>query len=187
MTNKSEIIRTAAKMFASKGYHATTIDEIAKELGITKPSIYYYVKNKEEILREIIGGIREPMEKVAEVGKLDRPAKEKLEMIIRMLTTYAAERKEMTLIALEQNNVLPKRSRDMLNRRMKEVDRVLQQVLKEGIEEGTFATDDIKITSYAISAVAIFIYRWYNSAGTYTSEQIADQFIHLLKNGLIKK
>ena len=187
VTNRNEIIRTAAKMFASKGYHATTIDEIAKEFGITKPSIYYYIKSKGEILREIISGMMEPLEKVAKVGRADRPAKERLETIIRMLTTYAAERKEITLIAIEQNNVLPKRSRDALERRQKEVNQVLQQTLKEGMEEGTFTMDDIKITSYAISAVAIYIYRWYNPAGTFTPDQIADQFIHLLENGLIRK
>jgi AcrR family transcriptional regulator len=187
VANKSEIIRTAAKLFASIGYHATTIDDIAKELGITKPAIYYYIKSKEEILREIIGGMMEPLEKVAKIGRSDRPAKERLEIIIRMLTTYAAERKEITLIAMEQNNVLPKISQNALKRRQKEVDRVLQKILKEGIEEGTFTTDDIKITSYAISAAAIYIYRWYNPAGTFTPDQIADQFIHLLENGLIKK
>jgi AcrR family transcriptional regulator len=187
VTNRSEIIRTAAKMFASKGYHATTVNEIAEELGITKPSIYYYIKSKEEILREIISGIMEPLEKVAKVGRSEQPAKERLETIIRTLATYAAERKEMTLIAMEQNNALPKRSRDALKRRQKEVDRALQQTLKEGVEEGTFTMDDIKITSYAISAVAIHIYRWYNPVGTFTSDQIADQFIYLLENGLIKK
>ena len=50
-----------------KGYHATTIDEIANKLGIAKPSIYYYVKSKEEILREIVGQITEPLEKAAKI------------------------------------------------------------------------------------------------------------------------
>ena len=59
----------AARLFAAKGYHATTLDQIAEEIGVTKPALYYYVTNKEDILRTIIGKMMEPMEEVCEVGR----------------------------------------------------------------------------------------------------------------------
>jgi len=182
-----QIIQTAAKLFASNGYHGTTLDEIAREIGVTKPALYHHISSKEQILREIIGRMMEPMEEVAKVGRSNLPPKERIERMVRMLVEFGAERKETTLIAFEQVNTLPQRSRDALRRRQKDVERVLQQTLKEGMEQGCFAVDDIKMASFTILAVSNSIYRWYRPDGYLTPTQIADQFIYLLENGYMKK
>ncbi len=187
ITRKDEIIRTAAKIFAAKGYHGTTLDEIAKEIGVTKPALYYHIKSKGDIIREIIGMIMEPMEEVARAGRSDKPPKERVEDIIRLLVKYGAERKETSLIALEQSNILPKRSRDALRRRQKDLEHGLQSTLKEGMENGDFMIEDVKVTSYAILQVANFVYRWYRADHLLKPEEIADRFINLLERGFIKK
>jgi AcrR family transcriptional regulator len=186
-TRKEEIIRTAAKIFAAKGYHGTTLDEIAREIGVTKPALYYHIKSKGDILREIVGMIMEPMEEVAKAGRSEKPPRERVEAIIRLLVKYGAERKETSLIALEQSNILPKRSRDALRRRQKDLEYGLQTTLKEGVEKGDFVIEDIKVTSYAILQVANFVYRWYRADNSLNPEQIADRFIHLLEYGFMKK
>ena len=182
ITRRDEIIRAAAKIFAEKGYHAATLDEIAREIGVTKPALYYHISSKREILREIIGKIMEPMEEVARVGRSNLPPKERIERMIQKLVETGAERKETTLIAFEQVKILSQRSRDALRRRQKDVELVLQQVLKEGVEQGCFAIDDIKMTSFAILAVSNWVYRWYRPDGYLTPIQIADRCIHLLEN-----
>jgi TetR/AcrR family transcriptional regulator, cholesterol catabolism regulator len=187
ISRREEIVKAAANTFAAKGYLATTLDEIAKEIGVSKPALYYHIKNKEEILREIIGRIMEPMEEVARVGKSDLGPKERVEMMIYLLVKFAVERKEITLIALEQSRILPKRSQDALRRRQKEVEKVLQETLKEGKQQGVFAIDDVKMASFAILAVSNWIYRWYQPGGTLTAKVISDQFIQLLENGFLKK
>jgi TetR/AcrR family transcriptional regulator, cholesterol catabolism regulator len=186
-SRREEIVIAAAKTFAAKGYLATTLDEIAREIGVSKPALYYHIKNKEEILREIIGRIMEPMEEVARVGKSDLSPRERVETMIRMLVKFAVERKEITLIALEQSRILPKRSQDALRRRQKEVEKVLQETLREGKQQGVFAVYDVKMASFAILAVSNWIYRWYQPGGTLTAKVISDQFIDLLENGFLKK
>jgi AcrR family transcriptional regulator len=184
---RDEIISVAAQIFAVKGYHATTLDEIAREIGITKPALYYYINSKEDILREIVGKIMEPMEEVTEVGKSALPPRERLAKIIQMLVKFGAERKETTRIAFEQINILPRRSRDALRRRQKDVEEVVHETIRDGVERGDFAVDDAKLATLAILAVSNWIYRWYQPDGGLTPAQIADQFIHLLENGYIKK
>jgi AcrR family transcriptional regulator len=184
---KNEIIRVAATAFSSKGYRATTVEDIAKKVGITPPTIYYYVKNKEAILNEINNAMIEVLEKVAEAGNSDLPAKERLETMIRIILKYAAEFREITLIATEQNNALSTRNRKALKLRQKEVDRVLQQTIEDGIEEGTFTSCDSRIVSFAISAAAIYVYHWYRPSGTLTPDQIADQLIDFLEKGLVNR
>jgi len=185
-TRKDEVIRIAARLFADKGYHATTLDEIAEEIGVTKPALYYYITSKEDILRSIINRIMEPMEEVCRVGNSTLSPKEKLERMVSILVMFSAERRETTLIAFEQSNILPKRSRDAFRRRQKEVEDVVQQTLKEGMDLGVFAQADIKVTCFAILAMANWTYRWYSPSGNFTPREIADQLIRLIEHGYLK-
>jgi AcrR family transcriptional regulator len=50
---REQILNGAARVFSKKGYHASTVDEIAKELGLTKASIYYYVSDKSDLLYQL--------------------------------------------------------------------------------------------------------------------------------------
>ncbi len=186
IARKDEVIRVAARLFAAKGYHATTLDEIAEEMGVTKPALYYYIASKGDILQTIINRVMEPMEQVCEVGQSNLQPKEKMEKIIRMLVQFAAERKETTLIAFEQANILPKRSQDALKRRQKEVERVVEQTLKEGVEQGCFTVSNVRMTCFAILSVSNWLYRWYQPGHDLKPIDIAGQFIKLLENGYLK-
>jgi AcrR family transcriptional regulator len=186
LTRKEEIIRVAARLFAVKGYHATTLNEIASELGITKPSLYYHVRDKQDILREIVSRIMEAMESASKVGKSDLPPRERMKAMIRILVKFAAERKETTLIAFEEVKILPKRTRDAVKRRQKDVEKSLQETLKEGVGKGDFEVKDIKAASFAILGATNWVYRWYQPGGKLTPDKIADQFIDFLESGYLK-
>jgi AcrR family transcriptional regulator len=186
-TRKDEIIRVASIIFAAKGYHGTTLEEIAKKMGISKPALYYHIKNKAEILREVIGRIMEPMEEVARMGRSDLPPTQRIEQMVTLLVKFAVERTETTLIAFEQNKMLPRKSQEALRRRQKEVEMVLQETLEEGVAKGIFIVDDVKITSFSILATANWVYHWYKPGAGLTYQQIANQVIKLIENGLLKK
>jgi AcrR family transcriptional regulator len=183
---RDEVIRVATRLFAAKGYYATTLDQIAEEIGITKPALYYYITNKEDILRTIINQMLEPMQEVVDIGKSGISPIEKLRKIMKTLIQSAAERKETTLLAFEQANILPKRSRDALRRRQKEVEHTVMQVLKEGIEQGYFVVSDVKMAGFTILAASNWIYHWYQPEGKMTPLEIADHCIKLLENGYLK-
>jgi AcrR family transcriptional regulator len=184
---KEEVMNVAARLFAAKGYYATTLDQIAEEIGVTKPALYYYVANKEDILRTIVNRMMEPMEEVTKIGVSSLPPREKIANIIRVLVQFAANRKETALIAFEQANILPKRSRDALRRRQKDVESTVQQVIKAGIAAGCFADVDVRMASYAVLAVSNGAYRWYRPGGNLSPVKIAEQFIKLLENGYLKE
>jgi len=185
-TRKDEVIRIAARLFADKGYHATTLDEIAEEIGVTKPALYYYITSKEDILRSIVNRIMEPMEEVCRVGNSALSPREKIARMISILVMFSAERSETTLIAFEQSNILPKRSRDAFRRREKEVEDVVQRTLKEGMDLGVFLKNDIKVTCFAILGMSNWTYRWYSPSGNLTPREIADQLVRLLEHGYLK-
>ncbi len=180
-------MNVAARLFAAKGYYATTLDEIAEEIGVTKPALYYYVSSKEDILRTIVNRMMEPMEEVVEIGKSELLPREKMDKIIRVLVQFAANRKETALIAFEQANILPKRSRDALRRREKDVEKTVQQVIKDGITKGSFNEVNVRMAAFAVLAVSNGAYRWYRHSGILSPNKIAEQFIKLLEDGYIKE
>ena len=184
--SRKRIVLVAAKLFAEKGYHATKLDEIAEEMGLSKPALYYYIDNKEELLRIIIEMMMKRAKKVAAVGRLKLPPREKLAKMIRMIVEFATDGKEIAIIAFEQSKNLPKRDRDSLRQHEKEISDAVQQTLKDGIDQGLFAVDDVRMASFAILGVTNWSYRWYKPGSGLNAAQIADQFIKLLENGYIR-
>lgn len=187
LTRRDKIIQVAARIFAEKGYHGTTLDEIAHELVITKPALYYHIKSKEDLLREIINSILEPLETISKVKDLDLSPREKLQKIITLMVVSGAERQDTTTILFQDISILPKRKRDAIRRREKDIERSVQEILREGMEKGDFVVDDVKIASYGIMGAGNWIYRWYNPDGYLTPEQIAEKIVLLVENGYLKR
>ena len=185
-TRRDEIMQVAARIFATKGYHATTLEEIARELGITKPALYYHVRSKEEILREIINKILEPMEAALKVGKSSLSPKGKIEEIVKILVKFGAERQDTTLIAFEEVKTLPTRSRNAIRRREKELEETVQKIFQDGVNQGYFVIDDVKMVSFAILAASNGVYRWYRPNGYLSPTDIAERFVKLFENGYMK-
>ena len=186
-SRKNEIIDAALKLFANQGYHSTTLEAVASEIGVTKAALYYYFRNKEEILRAILNRSIDRMQQIRELEKSSLSAKEALRQFIMYHVAYGADNVDLAKIAFEQVNVLPKRSREVHKRRQREIVAFLQELLAKGIEDGSFVVDDTKVAAFAILGMCNWTYHWYNSHGKLKPKQIADVFIHLIENGYLKK
>ena len=186
-TRKDEIIEIATRLFADRGYHVATLDDVAKQLDVTKAALYYHISGKEEILREICNRVMKRVTRdTLKVRKSDLSPKEKMRIIIHQLVGLAAEGREEAAIVFEQTGGLSARTHNIIQHQKKEVERNLQQVLKEGVQQGDFAIDDVRITSFAILGLCNWTYHWYRSGGEFTSEQIADTYIDILEKGYMK-
>ncbi len=181
---RSEIVRIGAKLFSQKGYHGTTLDEIARELGITKAALYRYVKGKGEIIKEISKKNVMRMQQSVNISKLDLSPKEKLHLLIKYHVAFSAESADEANILFGQTSALPKRSRETVNHWKKKVELALQQILDEGNKQGYFAIDDIQITSFAILGLCNWTYNWYSPEGRLTPEEISNKLIDFIENAV---
>jgi AcrR family transcriptional regulator len=184
---RNEIIDAALKLFANQGYHSTTLDAVASEIGVTKAALYYYFRNKEEIIRVILNRSTDRMKQILRIGKSSLSAKEKLRQFIIYHVIYGADNTDLAKIAFEQLNILPKRSREVHKRKQREVVTFLQDLLQQGINDGIVAVDDTKVVAFAILGMCNWSYHWYKLQGKLTPNQIADIFINLLENGYLIK
>lgn len=127
------IIAGAAELFAERGFGATSLDDIAEKLGAGKASLYYHVKNKEEILRliflTVLTASEEPLRRIAEANL---PPREKLGRAIEHQTVVAADRSPAMTVFSESNSISQGRSRKKSSCAKKPTSAILNRLSKKG-------------------------------------------------------
>lgn len=187
LTQKA-IVAAAAELFARHGFGATSLDDIAAVLGVTKGAFYYHVKNKEEILRLIylmvLTASEEPLRKIVEA---DLPPAEKLRRAVEHQAAVAADRSPaMTVFYREHPHLTGPFSREILLRK-KAYERYFEQIIEEGQASGVFqASIDPKIATFGLLGMCNWLSQWYRSEGQYTPQQIADMFMSMIGDGMFK-
>jgi AcrR family transcriptional regulator len=181
---QSEILHAALRAFRAKGYHATTLDDIATRLGVRKTALYHYFPDKEAILyachRESLAELRRILEE-AEAG--ERPPPERLAQVIREHVRVMTETLEGSPLAFEVTALSPERQEEVIAARDR-YERGLRQLIAQGVRAGTFRSVDPKVAAFAILGAINWIARWYRPAGGFDATQLGAAFADYLVGGL---
>jgi TetR/AcrR family transcriptional regulator, cholesterol catabolism regulator len=181
------IVTGAAELFAERGFGATSLDDIAEKLNAGKASLYYHVKNKEEILRliflTVLTASEDPLRRIAEA---DLPPREKLCRAIEHQTAVAADRSPaMTVFYREQSHLTGPFAKEIILRK-KAYERYFEQIIEEGQVVGVFQPDaDAKIITFALLGMCNWLSQWYRPNGQYSPQRIAALFVNMVENGLL--
>ena len=185
--SKEQIIEVASLLFQERGYHATSIQDIAERLGVTKAALYYYIKNKELTLYEIHNKAMQTIEtRMQEVLKRNEGPKEKLAAIIFMhIQALVDESPIITVFFNERNHLLPEHL-EVINKRRRQYEENTAKVIYEGIEAGVFKKDiDAMLATYAVIGMCNWLYQWYNPAGRLKPQEIAGLYSKIVLHGLL--
>ncbi len=185
---REQILQGAAKVFSKKGYHASTVEEIAKELGLTKASIYYYVRDKSELLYQLYRRAMEALlESQAEImARADSPD-QKLRAIIEEYVRIAGDAHTMySVVVLREHHALPPRQRREIIALRDQYEQNVRRCIQEGIEQGLFEPIDVKMAAYVVLGALNWIPSWYNPRGALSKEEIGRIFADYLVRGLLK-
>ena len=179
-----EILKAAAAAFRKLGYHGATVEEIAAALHMKKGNLYYYFRNKEEILfachQYSLDRLLQILDDIEHSGV---SPEQKLRRLISAFVHTILDELHGTALGLDLEALSPAHLRTVIVRRDR-FDKGMREVLKEGIRSGTFVYADAKLLSFAILGAVNWIPRWYNPDGPSTSEEIADKFADYLIAGL---
>jgi AcrR family transcriptional regulator len=181
---REAVVRAAARAFNARGYHQTSIDEIAAALNVTKPTIYYYVANKEQLLLEcILTGL----ERVLEPFRRPRPAgvtaREQLNDTIRHYAQAIASEYGGCMVRAEDLGLTPA-SLARIKELKSEIDHGIRQLLDEGARDGSIDTPDPKMTAFALAGALNWIAHWYRENQSMTAAEIAEAFVRIFNLGL---
>jgi AcrR family transcriptional regulator len=183
-STRIEILKSAAKAFRRLGYHGATVEEIAAALHMKKGNLYYYFRNKEEILFACHQySLDRLLELLDEVERSGRPAEDKLRRLIVAFVNTILDELHGTALFLDLEALSPAHLKTVIARRDR-FDRGIRRVLEEGIAAGTFAPGQSKLIAFAILGAVNWIPRWFDPRGPASSHEIADQFADYLIAGL---
>ncbi len=184
---REAVLRTAAQVFNEKGFHATSLDEIADRLGVTKPTLYYYIKSKDDILFECVRiGLKMMQDGIEESRAAGGSPVEQLCASMRIYTRIVTMDFGMCLIRIGEDP-LPPENRKELRRLKRAIDLEFRRLIELGIASGALAPCDPKLAAFTLAGALSWIGRWYRSDGQYTPEQISDQSIAVLLHGVVRR
>ena len=183
-TTRVEILKSAAKAFRKLGYHGATVEQIAAALHMKKGNLYYYFKNKEDILYACHNYSLDRLNQILdEISRSGLSADQKLQRLIVAFVHTILDELHGTALFLDLEALSPAHLKAVIVRR-DQFDRGVRKVLEEGMNEGTFGRGDPKLLAFAIFGAVNWIPRWFNPEGPASSQEIADYFARFLIEGL---
>jgi AcrR family transcriptional regulator len=185
--NRDQILDAAAQTFRVKGYHAASMAEIAKTVGLQKATLYHHVSSKQEILLELLDRALELLnQRVGEVVAQKIPADEKLRLAMRTyLHTLTDEIDLAAVLLMEHHSLEPKLHARHVPLRDK-FEALWRQIFEEGVKTGVFRCKDIPLTVRGLFGVMNWTITWYRPKGELAIEEISDHFANVFLNGLKK-
>ncbi len=184
LRRRTEILHSALRAFRARGYHATTLEDIATQLGIRSAALYHYFPDKESILyachRE---GLAEVERILTEARERYATAQERLAYAIREHVRVMADTLEASALALEVSALSPRHRAEVIAQRDR-YERGLRDIVADGAAKEQFRALNPKLAVFAILGAINWVARWYRPDGPVRAPELGAQFADHLVHGL---
>jgi AcrR family transcriptional regulator len=180
---RNELTREAARLFAQKGYHGTSIGDIADALGVQKGSLYSHIASKEDLLyetmREGAAAFHASLDAIAD----DLPATEKIRLALRGHLRVVAEQLDVATVFVQEWRYLHGARRDEIVAERRRYEERIRDLFREGRELSELRADlDESVAALLLLSAANWAYTWLQSGRD--TDELADRFHALLVDGM---
>ena len=191
--SRQEILRTAARLFQQRGYDATSMNDVAAALKLSKGGLYHHFQSKDEILFEIMTHAMEiTEERVLNPVRGIADPEERLRALIRLhIEVVLSPRDREITVMLHENHPLPPVLRKRINARKKDYIHFLENLMAEAQEKRRRkAPGDFKgrvsprAAAFALLGMINWIYQWYKPEGDLQAHNLIPQFTDLIFGGI---
>lgn len=182
---REAVLQAAAQAFAEAGYHRTSLDDIALRLGISKPTLYYYAKNKEDLIAAVAARAAEQL--AAPISADPRaPALAELRGFLKRYAEIAATDFGRCFVLLNDSD-LSAEGGARVREGKGQIDRRIRELVARGVEDGSIGPCDPKLTTFMIAGAINGISSWYKDGGPLDSASVAEIFINQMATGLLPR
>ena len=183
MSRKEELSRQAARLFAAKGYHGTSIGDLAESLGVQKGSLYAHIEGKEDLLYETMRGGAAAFHGALDSVPDDAPPAEKIRLALRAHLRVVSEQLEVATVFVQEWKYLEgERLEEVVAERRRYEERI-RELFREGRDMGQLRSDlDVNAAALLFLSAANWAYTWL-AAGAGT-DVLADRFYALFLDGI---
>jgi AcrR family transcriptional regulator len=186
--SRQEILRTAARLFQQRGYDATSMNDVAAALKLSKGGLYHHFQSKDEILYEIMNHAMEiTQERVLNPVRSIADPEERLRALIRLhIEVVLSPRDREITVMLHENHPLPPALRKRINARKKDYVHFLENLIAE-VQKAHRASGRVspRAAAFALLGMINWIYQWYKPEGELHAQNLVPQFTDLVLGGLL--
>lgn len=182
---RDAVLLAAVRMFNQRGFHTTSLDDVAASLGISKPLIYHYLGAKDQVLFECLRiGLARLQEAAREAAALPGCGLDRLEMFLCRYGEAVMDEFGRCVIRTGDDVLTPDnqvRFRDL----KREIDQSMRRFMQEAVADGSALITDIKLTGFTFAGALNWTARWHNPQGTMPPAQIAAHIVATLIKGIM--
>ena len=182
-TRRRELTREAARLFAQKGYHGTSIGDIAEAMGVQKGSLYAHIASKEDLLYETMRDGADAFHAALDAIPEDTQAVERIRLALRGHLRVVAEQLDVATVFVQEWRYLEGARRDEIVAERRRYEERIRELFREGRELSELRADlDETAAALLLLSAANWAYTWLRPGrGT---DEIADRFFALLVDGM---
>jgi AcrR family transcriptional regulator len=182
-TRRSELTRQAARLFAERGYHGTSIGDLAEALGVQKATLYAHIQSKQDLLYETMREGADAFHAALDAIPEQLPATQKIRLALRAHLRVVAEQLEVATVFVQEWRYLEGARRDEIVAERRRYEERIRALFREGRELGQLRTDLDDATAALLTlSAANWAYTWLQPGRD--TDDLADRFFSLLVDGM---
>ena len=182
-----EIYQVIARLFAYRGYHSTSMREIARELGMNQSSLYHYFASKQDILFTLMNDAMDDVLAILEeISSTDLLPEDRLNRVLSFYTQYYAGDQERLILLINEMNSLNEEYRSILVGKQRRYVQLIKSILEGLAAQGKIKQIDPAIATFAFFGMVHYTIKWYHKDGPVSLDQLANAFVEIFTKGVLK-
>jgi AcrR family transcriptional regulator len=174
---REAVLYAAVQSFNERGFHSTSLDDVAASLNVTKPTVYYYFANKDEILFECV---RLGLESIRDAAKVvETTGGSGFDRLTALMRDYAIIMTQDfgMCVTRTADHELSQGARARFRALKREIDDTVRRVIEDGMKDGSIRADDARMTTFTITGALNWIARWFDPSGPLSREEVAEKVV----------
>jgi TetR/AcrR family transcriptional regulator, cholesterol catabolism regulator len=181
-----EVYAAALRLFTQKGYHATSMQDIAAAVGLYKGSLYHYIGSKEELLAQVferaMGSLLGDVERIVSDSSLEPRAQ--VRQLVQAHVEAVTHNREALTVYLHEFRALAGESLNVVRAQRERYRELVTSVVERGVRLGEFANIDVGIATLGLLGMCNWVVQWYRPGGRLGPGEIGERFADLVLDGL---
>jgi TetR/AcrR family transcriptional regulator, cholesterol catabolism regulator len=181
-----QVYVAALRLFREKGYHATSMQDIAAAVGLYKGSLYHYIGGKEDLLVQVferaMGGLLAEVEQIV-ADRSARPSTQ-LRLVVQAHVEAVCENLDALTVYLHEFRALAGEALASVRTQRERYRELVSEIVERGVRLGEFTTADVDLATLGLLGMCNWVAQWYRPAGPLSARQIGGYFADLVLNGL---
>ncbi len=184
-SRRAAILEAAKRLFAERGYHATSVRDIAAAVDLQGGSLYAHIAAKEDLLWELVSRAAERFLRGAAAAEAEEPEpRRRLHRLVEAHVAVMTSDPANAVVFHHEWRALPPERRAAIAAQRRAYEAYFRRAVEDGVRTGVFQVSDAKFATLLVLSLGNWLYQWYRPDGPLSPAQISARFLELIERAL---